>query len=151
MHTFLGTPAGMTTTSTPSKAWSSLSAAYPLTYKIHKDVRNNPMSCQSSQKGKATPGTKTTHLTASIDVSDISSDTRSTADIVKAQAGDQRISLEEKRERLSDSTASTEDGDFSVSRGSCRECAGIGTSSGAEGGAREHDEERIRERYMGFF
>lgn len=68
-------------------------------------------------------------------MADISSNTRSTPDIVQAQPGDQRVGLEQKGQGLSDPTASAEDGDFALGTGR----GGEGSEGGGfEGGSGEH-------------
>jgi hypothetical protein len=67
-------------------------------------------------------------LSGSVDVADISGNTGSTPDIVKAQPSDQRVGLEQQRQGLTDSTTGTEDGDLS-----------LGTSGGGEGSGRSSE------------
>ena len=55
---------------------------------------------------------KATYDTASIDVANVGSDTRSTTNIVEGQVGDVGVKLEQEGERLADTSASTEDGDL---------------------------------------
>lgn len=71
-----------------------------------------------------------------IDVADICGDTRSTADVVKAQRGDELVLLEEKGERLADSSACAEDCDLGLAGGGRGELAGLGEN--ASGRASEH-------------
>ena len=54
-------------------------------------------------------------------------------DIVEAEKSDEGVALEQKRERLANTSASAEDGDLGVASGGRREAAGAG--EGAEGGA----------------
>jgi hypothetical protein len=71
-----------------------------------------------------------------VDVADISGDTGSTPNIVKAQRSDQRIGLEQERQGLSDTTSSTEDGDLSLGTSRGRERSEGGS---LESGSSEHD------------
>jgi len=67
-------------------------------------------------------------------VADISSDTRSSPDIVQAETGDERVGLEQERQGLTDTTSSTEDGDLSLGAGRGRE----GSDGSLESGSSEH-------------
>jgi hypothetical protein len=50
-------------------------------------------------------------------VADIGSNTGSVSDIVESEVGDERIEFHEKREWLTDSSGSTEDGDLAFGDG----------------------------------
>jgi hypothetical protein len=68
-------------------------------------------------------------------MADISSNTRSTPDIVQAQPSDEGVGLEQKGQGLSDPTASAEDGDFALGTGR----GGEGSEGGGfESGSSEH-------------
>jgi len=67
-------------------------------------------------------------------VADISSNTRSSPDIVQAETGDERVGLEQERQGLTDTTSSTEDGDLSLGAGRGRE----GSDGSLESGSSEH-------------
>jgi len=54
------------------------------------------------------------HLAISIDVANVCGHTWCTTDIVEAKGSDERVAFEEKREWLSDSSASTENGDLGL-------------------------------------
>jgi hypothetical protein len=51
----------------------------------------------------------TAYIALGVDVADISGDTRTASDVVKGELGDARVELEEEGERLTDTTAGTED------------------------------------------
>lgn len=76
------------------------------------------------------------YLAGSVDVADISSNTRSTTDIVEAEGGDELVLLEEEGEGLSDTSASTEHGDLGLASSRGRELAGVGERAGSR--TREH-------------
>jgi hypothetical protein len=71
-----------------------------------------------------------------VNVRDIGSNTRSTSNVVQAQGGDGRISLQEQRQRLSDTSSGTEDGDLALRSGGGGECSSGEGSCG--GGSGEH-------------
>lgn len=73
-------------------------------------------------------------------MANISSDTRSTTNIVEAQGGDVGVELEQKGQRLANSSASAEDGDLLLasSRGG-EETAAAGEV--AEGRTSQHNEQ----------
>lgn len=83
----------------------------------------------SHEHEKGTSSSRITDLTGRVDVADIGGDTRSTTDIIKAQRGDQRVSLEEKGERLSDTSTSAEDGDLGLTGSRGGECASLGEAT----------------------
>ena len=53
-----------------------------------------------------------THLATSIDMADVCSDTGCTPDVIQTQSCDERVGLEEKRQWLTDASASAKDGYF---------------------------------------
>lgn len=61
------------------------------------------------------------YLRSSVDVTDISSDSRCVSDIVEGETGDKRIQLHEKGKRLTNSTGGAKDDDFSLGDGLGRE------------------------------
>ena len=77
-----------------------------------------------------------TNLAGRVDVADVGSDTGSTTNVVEAQGRDEGIALEKERERLSDSSTSTEDGDLGLAtRGGGEGTRGL---EGTESRATEH-------------
>ena len=54
------------------------------------------------------------HLGAGIYVADVSGDSRSSRNVVKSKAGDERVQLHEEREWLSDAAGSSKNRDFAV-------------------------------------
>ena len=70
-----------------------------------------------------------TDFTRGVNVADIGGDTRSATDIVKAQRSDEGVALEEEGERLSDTSASAEDGDLGVTGSRRGESASLGEAT----------------------
>ena len=54
------------------------------------------------------------NLTGSVDMADISGDTRCAADIIQAQGRDQFVLLQEERQWLANTSASAEDGNLGL-------------------------------------
>lgn len=77
-------------------------------------------------------------------MADVCSDTWCATDIVEAERGNEGVDLEEERQGLTDSSASTEDGDLRMARGRGGESARVG--GGAESRASQHGEWRREER-----
>merc|ERR1711964_214639 len=68
------------------------------------------------------------NLALGVDVADISGNTWGETDIVKSEVCNTGVELQEKRQRLSNSTSSTENCDFRQVSGSCGECSSLGSA-----------------------
>ena len=77
-------------------------------------------------------------------MANISSNTRCATDIVEAQGSDELVLLEKEGEGLSDTSASTEDGDLGLASSRGGELAGVGERAGSR--TREHRCGRCRRR-----
>nr|GMC99699.1 hypothetical protein MtrunA17_Chr8g0360511 [Ipomoea batatas]GME06386.1 hypothetical protein MtrunA17_Chr8g0360511 [Ipomoea batatas]GME18499.1 hypothetical protein MtrunA17_Chr8g0360511 [Ipomoea batatas] len=97
---FLGTPAGMMTTSAPSRALPS------------RDL----LEQQPNE-------IKELYLRSGIDVANIGSNARSPGDIEKGEVRYERIELHEQRKRLADPAGGSQDGDFPLGGGPGRKPA----------------------------
>lgn len=73
-------------------------------------------------------------------MANVGSNTGSTTNIVKAQRRDERVGLEQERQRLADSSTSTEDSNLRLARGRRRE--GTGVRDGTESRTSQHDVQR---------
>ena len=90
------------------------------------------------------------YLSWCVDVADVGGDSRGAADVVQAQGSNERISFEQERERLANSSTRAEDSNFAVTGDRRREPTTVGRKA-ASGVSGEHFFvlERRRERKDG--
>lgn len=157
---FLGTPAGMMTSSAPVKASLML---VPLAKSFLSQKKHRLRHSTAREHGyHSLVLLETLDDRVGVDVRNVGSDTGGTSDIVQGKTSDERVSLEEERHRLADTTCnplalaiysrymntqkqieetthtgSTEDGDLPLRTGRRGKASGE-EAGGSSDGSREH-------------